>query len=114
MQRLTYRRRLSYNTPSNKVRVLKTPGNELRYFYKGKVGKSPRCGDCHKKLQGIPACRPHQYSRMSKTKKRVSRAYGGSRCASCVKDRVMRAFLIEEQKIVKKVLKTQTHAKSKK
>ncbi|CCJ30153.1 unnamed protein product [Pneumocystis jirovecii] len=103
MQRLTYRRRLSYNslfqsytlscsslTPAQ-VRVLKTPGNELRYFYKGKVGKSPRCGDCHKKLQGIPACRPHQYSRMSKTKKRVSRAYGGSRCASCVKDRYVAA-----------------------
>ncbi len=29
----------------------------------------------------------------------------GSRCANCVKDRVVRAFLIEEQKIVKKVLK---------
>jgi large subunit ribosomal protein L34e len=31
--------------------------------------------------------------------------YAGSRCANCVKDRVVRAFLIEEQKIVKKVLK---------
>ena len=35
----------------------------------------------------------------------MSRAYGGSRCAGCVKDRIVRAFLIEEQKIVKKVLK---------
>jgi large subunit ribosomal protein L34e len=35
----------------------------------------------------------------------VQRAYGGSRCANCVKDRVTRAFLIEEQKIVKKVMK---------
>jgi large subunit ribosomal protein L34e len=35
----------------------------------------------------------------------VQRAYGGSRCGNCVKDRVVRAFLIEEQKIVKKVLK---------
>ena len=37
----------------------------------------------------------------------MSRAYGGSRCAGCVKARIMRAFLIEEQKIVKKVLKQQ-------
>ena len=40
---------------------------------------------------------------MSKPTKTVQRAYGGSRCANCVKDRVVRAFLIEEQKIVKKV-----------
>ena len=34
----------------------------------------------------------------------MSRAYGGSRCAGCVKTRIVRAFLIEEQKIVKKML----------
>jgi large subunit ribosomal protein L34e len=36
--------------------------------------------------------------------KTVSRAYGGSRCHQCVKLRIVRAFLVEEQKIVKKVL----------
>ncbi len=39
--------------------------------------------------------------------KTVSRAYGGSRCHICVRQRIVRAFLIEEQKIVKKVLKAQ-------
>lgn len=53
----------------------------------------------------IPALRPREYSQISKPKKTVQRAYGGSRCGNCVKDRVVRAFLIEEQKIVKKVLK---------
>ncbi|KAG4305695.1 hypothetical protein PORY_000605, partial [Pneumocystis oryctolagi] len=114
MQRLTYRRRLSYNTPSNKVYIIKTPGNELRYLHRKKNGKPPRCGDCHQKLQGIPALRPREYSRISKNKKSISRAYGGSRCADCVKNRIMRAFLIEEQKIVKKVLKTQVLSKTKK
>ena len=42
---------------------------------------------------------------MAKNKKTVARAYGGSRCAHCVRDRIVRAFLIEEQKIVKQVLK---------
>lgn len=55
--------------------------------------------------QQIPALRPHEYATISRPKKTVQRAYGGSRCANCVKDRVVRAFLIEEQKIVKKVLK---------
>ena len=53
----------------------------------------------------IPALRPREYSQISRPKKTVQRAYGGSRCANCVRDRVVRAFLIEEQKIVKKVLK---------
>jgi large subunit ribosomal protein L34e len=53
----------------------------------------------------IPALRPRQYATVSRPKKTVQRAYGGSRCANCVKDRVVRAFLIEEQKIVKKVMK---------
>ena len=53
----------------------------------------------------VPALRPREYATISRPKKTVQRAYGGSRCANCVKDRVVRAFLIEEQKIVKKVLK---------
>ncbi|MCJ1376215.1 60S ribosomal protein L34 [Loxospora ochrophaea] len=103
--RLTYRRRNPYNTRSNKVRVIKTPGGKLRYLHIKKKGSPPKCGDCGIKLPGIPALRPREYSQISKPKKTVQRAYGGSRCSNCVKDRVVRAFLIEEQKIVKKVLK---------
>ncbi|KGO40315.1 Ribosomal protein L34Ae [Penicillium expansum] len=94
-----------YNTRSNKVRIIKTPGGELRYLHLKKKGTAPKCGDCGIKLPGIPALRPREYSQISRPKKNVSRAYGGSRCAGCVKDRIVRAFLIEEQKIVKKVLK---------
>ncbi|KAK1147482.1 60S ribosomal protein L34B [Aspergillus melleus] len=114
--RLQYRRRNPYNTRSNKVRIVKTPGGELRYLHIKKKGTAPKCGDCGIKLPGvsapaslpalqIPALRPREYSQISRPKKNVSRAYGGSRCAGCVKDRIVRAFLIEEQKIVKKVLK---------
>ncbi|KAJ8152455.1 hypothetical protein LV156_003011 [Aspergillus fumigatus] len=95
----------TYNTRSNKVRIIKTPGGELRYLHIKKKGTAPKCGDCGIKLPGIPALRPREYSQISRPKKTVSRAYGGSRCAGCVKDRIVRAFLIEEQKIVKKVLK---------
>ncbi|KAL8687572.1 MAG: hypothetical protein Q9218_006295 [Villophora microphyllina] len=95
----------SYNTRSNKVRVVKTPGGKLQYQHLKKRGSPPKCGDCGIKLPGIPALRPRQYATISRPKKTVQRAYGGSRCSNCVKDRVVRAFLIEEQKIVKKVLK---------
>ena len=107
VQRVTYRRRKSFATASNNVRKVKTPGGELVVHYMGKKGKGPVCGDCKGKLSGIPALRPTEYKRISKRQKTVSRAYGGSRCASCVRSRIVRAFLIEEQKIVKKVLKQQ-------
>jgi hypothetical protein len=60
----------------------------------------------------VPALRPREYAQISRPKKTVQRAYGGSRCANCVKDRVVRAFLIEEQKIVKKVLKESQQKRS--
>lgn len=113
VQRLTLRRRNPYNTKSNRVRVIKTPGGKLRYLHIKKPAKAPSCGDCGGKLQGIVRLRPRKYAQVSKTQKTVSRAYGGSRCANCVRDRIVRAFLIEEQKIVKKVLKAQKETAAK-
>merc|ERR1712149_104944 len=84
VQRLTFRRRLSYNTKSNRRTIVKTPGGKLVYHYKKKLGAIPKCGDCKVKLHGIKPSRPA--------------------------DRTVRAFLIEEQKIVVKVLKAQALA----
>lgn len=86
-QRLTYRRRLSYNTRSNKVKIVKTPGGKLTYQYTKKKACGPKCGDCGDVLRGIVALRPRAYSQVSKRQKTVQRAYGGSRCATCVRSR---------------------------
>ncbi|XP_042542637.1 60S ribosomal protein L34-like [Dipodomys spectabilis] len=109
VQRLTYRRRLSYNTASNKTRLSRTPGNRIVYLYTKKVGKAPKsaCGVCPGRLRGVRAVRPKVLMRLSKTKKHVTH---GSMCAKCVRDRIKRAFLIEEQKIVVKVLKAQAQS----
>merc|ERR1711862_121232 len=111
VQRLTYRRRHSYATKSNKTRVVKTPGGKLALQYRKKNAKGPQCGDCHSRLPGIPALRPREYASVSKRQKHVTRVYGGSLCGGCLKDRIIRAFLIEEQKIVKKVLKAHNEKK---
>ena len=105
VDRVTYRRRKSFRTASNVVRKVKTPGGKLVLHYMGKKGKGPQCGEaaCERRLHGVPVLRPKEYSRISKRQKKVSRAYGGSRCGVCVRKRIVRAFLIEEQKIVKKV-----------
>ncbi|PWN17858.1 60s ribosomal protein l34-b, partial [Microstroma glucosiphilum] len=104
-ERVTLRKRTPYNTKSNRRRVVKTPGGKLRYLHIKKLPTSPKCGDCHTALPGIKALRPREYATISKTGKTVQRAYGGSRCANCVRTRIIRAFLVEEAKIVKQVVK---------
>eukprot|EP00933_Yihiella_yeosuensis_P055232 TRINITY_DN53952_c0_g1_i1.p3 TRINITY_DN53952_c0_g1~~TRINITY_DN53952_c0_g1_i1.p3 ORF type:complete len:128 (+),score=23.40 TRINITY_DN53952_c0_g1_i1:21-404(+) len=103
VQRVTYRRRKSYNTKSNRVRKVLTPGGNLTIQYTKKKASVPKCADTGKALSGIPALRPFQYKSLCKRKRSVSRAYGGMLCASAVRQRIVRAFLLEEQKIVKQV-----------
>lgn len=53
----------------------------------------------------IKSLRPKEMSnkRLSRPAKTVHRIYGGHLSHRVVKDRIVRAFLIEEQKIIKKV-----------
>merc|ERR1711972_1281223 len=97
-------RHTRYNTKSNKQRILRTPGGKLTVHLLKKKATGPRCGDCGKNIIGVPRLRPIEYRRLKKRERRVNRAYGGSRCAYCVRQRIVRAFLIEEQKCVKQVL----------
>ena len=101
------------NTRSNQIKVVKTPGGALRAQHQKKLASRPKCGDSGVPLQGVAALRPRQYANVSKTRKTVSRAYGGCLSANSVKERIVRAFLIEEQKIVKKVVKEQAAAAKK-
>nr|GMC56330.1 60S ribosomal protein L34 [Ipomoea batatas] len=109
VQRLTYRKRHSYATKSNQHRVVKTPGGKLVYQTTKKRASGPKCPVTGKRIQGIPHLRPAQYkrSRLSRNRRTVNRPYGGVLSGGAVRERIVRAFLVEEQKIVKKVLKIQ-------
>ncbi|KAL6520383.1 60S ribosomal protein L34 [Orobanche minor] len=112
VQRLTYRGRHSYATKSNQHRVVKTPGGKLVYQSTKKRASGPKCPVTGKRIQGIsliPHLRPAEYkrSRLPRNRRTVSRPYGGVLSGSAVRERIIRAFLVEEQKIVKKVLKIQ-------
>lgn len=39
---------------------------------------------------------------MNRRDRTVTRAYGGSRCGTCTKNRIIRAFLVQEKKVAKK------------
>lgn len=102
--RITYKRRSCYRTLSNKVKAVKTPGGKLVAQYIKKRVSVGQCGDCQCTLHGIPAVKPSKFRNLHQRQKHVSRAYGGVTCGPCVRNRIVRAFLIEEQKIVKKVV----------
>ena len=54
-------------------------------------------------LQGVKVARPNDFRRLTSSKRSVSRAYGGVLNAGEVKERIMRAFLIEEFKRFKNI-----------
>merc|ERR1711862_145524 len=110
VQRQVFARHVSWNTRSNKHRMLKTPGGRLVYHIVKKKAAPVKCGDTGKKLQGVKRVRPVEYSRLKKRQRRVSRAYGGTLSAAAVKSRIVRAFLIEEQRCVKAVLQEKEKA----
>lgn len=104
VQRVVCRRTNNFNTKSNKTKIVKTPGGRLTMHNVKKASKGPRCGDCKGKIIGVPALRPYQYKGIAKTDRTVARAYGGTRCMPCVRDRIKRAFFLEEQKTVKAII----------
>ena len=111
MSRVTYRRRKSYNTRSNKIRKVKTPGGRLvaQYVRKNATGVQTAV-KTNSKLTGLPRLRNGQYRNLARCKRTVSRPYGGVLTPQDVKDKILRAFLIEEVKIVKQVVKDQKEA----
>ena len=66
-----------------------------------------------KGLQGIKIARPHDFKRLSACNRTVARPYGGVFNATEVKEKTMRAFLIEEFKTFKN-MKTTGDKKDKK
>ena len=93
-RRVTYKKRASYRTKSNKFRVLKTPGGKLTIQYVAKRSKAIR-------KPGMKHGRQATLARMSYSARTVSRPYGGVLGHQELKDRITRAFMIEEIKSIK-------------
>ena len=61
-------------------------------------------GEDGKRLAGIPRVRPAEFRRLNKRQRTVNRAYGGSKSHTEVRNRIVRAFLVEEAKLVKRIM----------
>lgn len=52
----------------------------------------------------IPRLRPTEYKQIAQKDRTVSRPYGGYLCAGCTRERVLRAFIVDEQRVLRKLL----------
>merc|ERR1739845_43507 len=112
VQRITYRRRLSYNTKSNRRKKVRTPGGKLVFQYLKKRPALPKCPMTGVKLKGVKPTRPADRKRLSLRHKKVFRAYGGVLSNKAVREKIVRAFLIEEQKLVNLLMRDQQGPKA--
>lgn len=69
----------SYNTTSNRTRIVKTPGGELRILHIKKRGTAPKCGDCGNKLPGVSSTTYRVELASSATRQRGDEATGAKR-----------------------------------
>merc|ERR1711907_516054 len=97
-------------------RQVRTPGGRLAVQYVAKKAKGPQNAmvTSAKRLGGLNRMRPQNYRRIHKHYRRVSRAYGGVFDHSEVKNRIIRTFLTEEVKNVKKTMALQASLEAKK
>ena len=72
------------------MKIFQHLGGKLLIHLRKKLAKGPKSSDCgyqNDEIHGIPHLRSHEYSRLKKCKRTVSRAYGGTKSARCVRDR---------------------------
>ena len=96
--------RHAYNTTQHKYRGVRTPGGKLVRQRVTKKTKGPRCGDTGVALPGIQHLPSASIRRTKKRERTVSRVYGGCLSHAAVKERIIRAILLDEQKAVKMLL----------
>ena len=110
--RVHYLRKHTYTTRSNKIRKVRTPGGRLTVQYIKKTAKGPQSSIVGRaRLSGLKKMSNANYSRATHNSRRIARAYGGVITPEQLKEKILRAFLIEEVKVVKNILRNQKHQK---
>ena len=74
-----------YRSRSYKRTFKKTPGGKTVLRYKKKLPNKHVCAECGKQLHAVPRGRPYQIRKLSKSKKRPNRPYGGYLCSECAR-----------------------------
>lgn len=67
----------------------KVPGGRLKLHYKRKKPGILRCAVCKKPLRGVPKLEKTKLKKFPKSKRKVSRIYGGNLCHKCLKEKIL-------------------------
>lgn len=70
----------------SRKRVCKAlPGGKTAIHYKSEMPAQAKCRICSRPLSGFSRLNPSEISKLNKSKRRVSRIYGGNLCPECLK-----------------------------
>ncbi|MEM3783595.1 MAG: 50S ribosomal protein L34e [Candidatus Bathyarchaeia archaeon] len=79
----------------SRKRVFKAlPGGRTSMHYKREVTAQNSCSLCGRPLTGIPSLPPSEMRTLNRTKRRISRIYGGQLCHNCLKTALKQAVRI--------------------
>lgn len=102
MQPIVIHHGATYKNASNQ-RVRKvTASGKIKDVRVAKKAKKHRCHGCNRLLLSIASLRPAAFSRLTLAQRRVSRPYGSTHCGKCVANKVVAAFLTEEERLLSK------------
>lgn len=101
MKNVLIHKGMTYKTRSNRRMKVRTPSGKLVHRRIKKHAKKHRCHECGLVLSSIARLRPAEFSRQKVSARRVHRAYGATMCGRCVKDKIIGAFLADEERIVR-------------
>jgi len=76
---------LRYRSRSYRRVHKRTPGGQNVLRYKKKKPSKHVCAECGAILHGVPRGRPYQVNKLSKSKKRPNRPFGGYLCSECLR-----------------------------
>lgn len=82
--------RPSLRTGTKKAKEGSVPGGRHKTFYIEEKVSSPKCSRCGRSLSFLPRSTA-KIRRLSKSKKSVSRMYGGQLCSTCLRESLKRA-----------------------
>jgi len=86
--------RPSQRTRSRKRSQKRLPGGGATTHYKREKARSPRCARCNRVLSGVPRLTTSKMGRLTASKRRVQRKYGGHLCHICLQDLLKQAVRV--------------------
>lgn len=75
---------------AHRMIFVKAPGSRTVIQFRERKPGAARCAGCGAILKGVACERPYKMQKMAKSRKKVSRAYGGYLCPKCLKRKVIR------------------------